>query len=245
MSAPQSGPGSALDQVEVACRWLHASSAALWVGLTWCEAWVLLPPPRAEATDALPRLAAWTRWSALVALLAGVTLLFLVYYGPRTAYLTGAQAEPAAWLPAFLGLAAGFVVYDTLTRLPARWDPLLLAAFFGAALLFALGLEQRLGFSPRAALLHAGAFLATAMAGNVWLRPAGGENPTSRARRARHNALFSLSVVMLMVGVDQTGLFVFGVLPTLSSVFLASALAAALLRALSRWQGASEPGGPR
>lgn len=230
LAPPNAAAGSALDQVELACRWVHVAAAALWVGLTWCEAWILRPVPVPDPERAR-RLDAWTRWSALVTLLFGATLLFLVYYGPRTAYLTGARPEPGEWVPAFLALGAGFAAYDVLARLPGRLEALGLGAFLGLALLFAWSLERRLGFSPRGVYVHAGAFLATTMAGNAWRQ---GLDARARARRARHNALFSLPVLLLMVGVGQAGLFAWGVLPTLAAVLVLSALAAALLERLGR-----------
>jgi uncharacterized membrane protein len=228
--APPDTSGFALDQVELACRWIHVAAAALWVGLTWSAAWILRPAGAPDA-ERERRLDAWTRWGALVTVLAGATLLFLVYYGPRTAYLTGARPEPGQWMLAFLALGAGFAAYDALARLPGRLEALGLGAFLGLALLFAWSLESRLAFAPRGVYVHAGAFLATTMAGNAWRR---GLGPAARARRVRHNALLSLPVLLLMVGVGQAGLFAWGVLPTLAAVLAISAMAAALLERLGR-----------
>jgi len=167
----------------------------------------------------------WLRWSSLVAVGLGVVLLFLVYYGSRTAYLTGALPEAGDWMTALIVGLAAVGVYDVGARALKRAD--LAAQAFAAALVlaFAWFCEQRLGFSARGAYVHAGALLGALMASNVWTRiaPSGG-GPRS-AQRARHNAWFALPVIALMLGVGQAGLFGFGVLPTLG-VLLAVAWAA-------------------
>jgi uncharacterized membrane protein len=179
-------------------------------------------------------LAVWLRWSAVVAAGLGVVLLFLVYYGGRTAYLTGAAPEAGAWMTALFVLVLAVGAYDVI----ARVDALGAAAACALTLGFAWFCTARLGFSARAAYVHAGTLLAACMGQNVWTRIAparerGGPDDAA-ARRARQNAFFALPVLVLMLGAGQTGLFGSGVLPTLALILAASWGAAATLLALAR-----------
>jgi uncharacterized membrane protein len=245
--------GQALDLVELGARWGHVAAAALWAGVGWWDAWILEPARARLPREALAHLghleralAAWLRWSSVIAAGLGVVLLFLVYYGSRTAYLTGALPEAGDWMAALLVLVLAVGAYDVLAHVRG--------VGVAAACALVLGLAwfctARLGFSARGAYVHAGALLGACMGQNVWVRiaparehpGAAGTTAATAARRARHNAFFALPAIVLMAGVGQAGLFGFGVLPTLAVILAASWAAAAGLDALSR--AAASPRSP-
>jgi uncharacterized membrane protein len=152
--------------------------------------------------------------------------MMVLYYSGRYPYLLseGTRPELGDWLPAFGGLVLGYLVYDLLFRALAHNLALELlgAVAWGAAVVGFGSWLDTLGFSSRARTVHLGALLATAMAGNVWLRlrPAyqrilaaleRGEPADVRAGavarvRTRHNATMAFPTVLLMLAVDQPGL---------------------------------------
>jgi uncharacterized membrane protein len=208
--------GQALDVVELAARWVHVAAAALWVGLGWWDAWVLAAAPGSGSARLDRALGVWLRWGALVAVGLGVVLLFLVYYGDRTAYLTGALPEAGEWMTALIVGVLGVGVYDVGARALARADLAAQGLAAALVLVFAWFCERRLGFSARGAYVHAGALLGAFMASNVWTQIAPSNGGPRSAQRVRHNAWFALPVLALMLGVGQAGLFGYGVLPTLA-----------------------------
>jgi uncharacterized membrane protein len=226
--------GQALDVVELAARWVHVAAAALWVGLGWWDAWVLAAAQGSGSAGLDRALGVWLRWSALVAVGFGAVLLFLVYYGARTAYLTGAQPEAGEWMSALIAGLCGVALYDVGARALARAD--LAAQGLAAALVlaFAWFCERRLGFSARGTYVHAGALLGAFMASNVWTHIAPANGGPRSAQRARHNAWFALPVLALMPGVGQAGLFGYGALPTLAVLLALAWVAERALRAAAR-----------
>ena len=197
------------ETLELAFRWAHVVTAVLWVGLSYALAWVL---PRPLDRELAARLGPWLRWSALAAWAAGAALLFLLYYSGAYAYFADGGERPASaeWLAAFAGIGVGFLIYDPPVAWAGRrqgaWAEVGPVLLLGAALAFGAWLEGR-GVSRRAVIVHAGAFLATAMLANLWLRI----GPALRAgtdelRRARHNARLSIPVLVLMASSDQPSL---------------------------------------
>jgi len=197
--------------LQLALRWVHVVTAVLWVGLTYALAWVL---PRGAEAGPDARAAAWLRYAALAAWSSGASLLLLLYGSGSYPYLLDGGRTPVAadWLPAFLGLGAGFLAYEPAvaaglprgsTALAESGPCLLLVATLGYAALL-----ERAGLSRRALYVHAGAFLATAMLANVWLRtgPTLLRGEGHALLRLRHNARLSIPLLLLMVAVDQPGL---------------------------------------
>ena len=172
-----------------------------------------LGPPR------LPARLHWFKWEAYSTWLSGVALMTLLYYLQPTNYLIGADAWLRSPATAIAGSVAflllGLALYEGAMRTPlaARpaWSAIAggLALVGGSALAFAL-------FAPRAAILHLGAWLATIMAGNVFLNiiPAqralvdalrrSATPDAARAlaakERSTHNNYLTLPVLFCMVG---------------------------------------------
>ncbi|MBM3990984.1 MAG: hypothetical protein FJ298_08250 [Planctomycetes bacterium] len=238
---------TAQDLLHAALRWLHVGAAALWIGSAFAFGTVRRALERSSdaaarrrtALATYPALLGWLRWGAAYAWMLGFVLLFLVYY--RAALLLDApELDPShvqrllqidgrptsrAWIPGFLALLAAFPLYELCVRFLRGT----LALWLGLPLWFALAiglscvLESESGFSNRAVFVHIAAYLATAMAANVWIRIwpaeraallalAAGEQPDAAAlavsrQRQRHNAAMALSVLLLMLSPHHTSLY--------------------------------------
>ena len=160
----------------------------------------------------------WFKWQAYTTWLTGFALLFIVYYaGGRASMVDSPAGGLSHFNASLLGLSAilgGWILYEAMQRVVAPRAPTLAAIVWLAALVgIAFGLTQVL--SGRAAFLHAGAMLATIMAGNVFwtivpsqrllVASASGEkggDPAMSARAKRvsiHNNYFTFPVIVLMV----------------------------------------------
>lgn len=179
---------------DVAFRWTHVASVAMWSGLIYAAHLLRQRPFDAHRTADLlehplaRRVLWWLRWSAAIGWSAGMLLLFSHYYhgllgpllldaglAPETLEsLTKENGHPnvRAWLPGFLALVAGYGVYELLF-VRAR-TAMLRAAAVGASLVLwsAIGrsLDVDFHFSSRAAWVHLGAIAGSIAAGNVWFR---------------------------------------------------------------------------
>ena len=220
------------DLLQLSFRWVHVLAAVLWLGSLFVHEWVLSrgletldgATRRGLYLELMPRALFWSRWAAAVTWLGGVSLALVLYYsGP---YLTrdGTRPEAGQWLPVFGGLLLGYAVYDLLFRLVGRSAAGrgLGVLLWGAAVIGYGCWLDTLQVSNRARTVHVGALLATAMAGNVWLRirpaqerilaaVARGAAPDPRdvavaGERARHNVYMAFPVLLLMLAVDQPGL---------------------------------------
>ena len=225
----------AMNLLESLFRWIHILAGILWIGLLYFFNWVnaaFAPTMDAETKkkvipELMPRALFWFRWGAAVTWLSGVTLAMVLYYSGRYGYLleTGTKPEPMDWLPAFLGLVVGFVVYDLLFKFlgGSKGGHAVAVVIWGAiAVGFACWIDASLGFSGRATFIHVGALFGTAMAANVWMRiwPAqrriitaikSGQapnpaDPALAGLRSKHNTYMSVPLLLMMVSVDQTGL---------------------------------------
>ena len=220
------------DLLQLSFRWMHFLAGVLWIGLLYFFNWVNGPfaatmdgeTKKKVVPELMPRALFWFRWGAAVTWLTGVSLAMTLYYSGPFLLDDGTKPELMQWLPAFLGLLVGFLVYDILFKVLGKnsaghaaavviWG--LLAIGFGCWL-------ESLGYSNRAIFIHIGALLGTAMAANVWMRiwPAqkriitaikNGEKPEAAdpamaGLRSKHNTYMSFPLLMLMVSVDQAGL---------------------------------------
>jgi len=182
--------------LNLAIRWLHLTVGIAWIGSSFYFVWLdnhLTKPSEGEASGELwsvhgggfyhnqkyqvapakmPDHLHWFKWEAYSTWLSGFSLLVLVYYvGAQSFLIDPAKAplSPAAGIAIGLAaLALGWLVYDGLCRSPAGANNLTLGVFWFAVLLWAAYALDQL-FSSRAAYLHIGAIIGTAMVGNVFL----------------------------------------------------------------------------
>jgi uncharacterized membrane protein len=222
------------DLMQLSFRWTHFLAGVLWIGLLYFFNWVntgFAPTMDGETKkkvvpELMPRALFWFRWGAAVTWLTGASLAMVMYYSGRYGYLLNEGTKPdlMQWLPAFLGLLVGFVVYDLLFKVLGKsaaghavgvviWG--LIAIGFGCWL-------ETMDYSQRAIFIHIGALLGTAMAANVWMRiwPAqkriitaikNGEapdaaDPAMAGLRSKHNTYMSFPLLLLMISVDQPGM---------------------------------------
>jgi len=172
------------------------------------------------AGERLPAPLHWFKWQAYTTWLSGVALLIVVYWAGGRALMADPSVHAISNLHAtalgIFGLVLGWGLYEAMQRLVAPRVPRLAAAVWIAGLaLVAVAFTNHL--SGRAAFLHAGAMLATIMAGNVAMTivpsqralvasvASGGAGATLAALSARakrvsiHNNYFTFPVIALMV----------------------------------------------
>jgi uncharacterized membrane protein len=225
------------DWPQLSLRWTHFVAGVLWIGLLYFFNWVnsafapTMDPEtkRKVIPELMPRALFWFRWGAAFTWLTGVALAMILYYSSKSSFLLqGVKAgapELGDWLPAFLGLLLGFVVYDVMFKLLGK-NPAGHAAavvIWGAlAIGFGCILDTKYHFSGRALFIHLGALFGTAMAANVWMRiwpaqrriitaiKAGtAPNPADVAMaglRSKHNTYMSVPLLLFMVSVHQESL---------------------------------------
>src|SRR4051812_27180656 len=182
--------------LNLAIRWLHLTTGIAWIGSSFYFVWLdnhLAKPAEGEASGELwsvhgggfyhnqkyqvapsqmPDHLHWFKYEAYFTWLSGFSLLVLIYYvGAQSFLIDPAKANlaPLAGIAIGLGaIAIGWLVYDGLCRPPAGADNRVLGLFWFVFLLWAaLALDAL--FSSRAAYLHIGAMLGTAMVANVFL----------------------------------------------------------------------------
>lgn len=219
---------------ELGDRWLHFGAGVLWIGLLYFFNWVnsgFAPTMDAETKrkvvpQLMPRALYWFRWGAAFTWVTGVLLMFLVYYhgyeGSNLIDADAARVEPVGamdWLPAFLLLFVGFLVYDLMFKALAKQHAVAVVIWGLLATGYAGLLIGAFDFSMRAALIHVGALFGTVMAANVWMRiwPAQrriitatrdgqAPNPADVAlagQRSKHNTYMSVPLLLFMVSVHQ------------------------------------------
>jgi uncharacterized membrane protein len=170
------------------------------------------------APSSLPKDLIWFKWEAYLTWVTGFLLLIALYYVNASTYLIDpsvlALTPWQAIAISVASLAAGWIVYDLLCRSPLINYPGLLAlAVFVLILVAAFGFTHV--FSGRGALIHAGAFIGTIMAANVFMviipnqrkiadTLLRGEPPDARfgitgKQRSLHNTYLTLPVLAMMV----------------------------------------------
>jgi uncharacterized membrane protein len=224
-------------------RWFHVFAAIMWVGQTYYFTWLdgqftrlekkvanAESPPavwmvhsggfytveRKKSLGVSADQVRWFRWEALMTWLAGMSLLFLVYYA-GSGLVDPDVADISQKVAIAIGLgviAAGWLIYDVAVRSPLGQSQQAFAIF---ALImtatFSWGLLHL--FSGRAAYIHVGAIFGTIMTGNVWsgILPAQRKMIASIASgklfdpalgaqaklRSKHNTFMAIPVVLLML----------------------------------------------
>ena len=236
-----------LQYSELFLRWVHIVAGVIWIGHLYFFNFVnanFAPTMDGETKkkvvpQLMPRALFWFRWGAAWTWLTGFALLFLVYYqgysGSNLVDLNR-HSDPVTamtWLPAFLGLFVGFLVYDLLFKALAKQHNVAVVLWGLVAIGFGLGLYEVLHYSQRAAYIHVGALFGTAMAANVWMRiwPAqrriitavkedktpDAADPALAGLRSKHNTYMSVPLLLFMLLPDQIGkvadIPVYGLLP--------------------------------
>ena len=234
----------AIDWLNLLVRWAHLIAGIAWIGTSFYfialdlslrrrdgtapgvtgEAWEVhgggfyRVEKYAVAPPSLPEHLAWFKWEAYLTWMTGFVLLVVQFYFDANAWLIdpGVMAlEPWQAIGiSVASLAAGWLVYDGLCRSPlARNTPALAAVVYVLVVAAAWGYSEV--FSGRSALVHAGAFIGTLMAFNVFavIIPnqkkvtaalLAGESPDPRfgetgKQRSVHNTYLTLPVLVLMV----------------------------------------------
>lgn len=182
--------------LNLAIRWLHLTAGIAWIGSSFYFVWLdnhLKAPAGGEASgelwsvhgggfyhkqkyqvapSAMPEDLHWFKWEAYFTWISGFSLLVLIYYvGAQSFLIDPAKAALSPAQGIGIGLAAlalGWLVYDGLCRSPVGSSNLALGIFWFVCLLLAAAVLDSL-FNSRAAYLHVGAIIGTAMVANVFL----------------------------------------------------------------------------
>jgi uncharacterized membrane protein len=228
--------------LNLAIRWLHLTAGIAWIGSSFYFVWLdmhLKLPAQGQASGEvwsvhgggfyhnqkyqvappqMPSTLHWFKWEAYFTWISGFSLLVLIYYvGAQSFLIDPAKAalSPAAAIAiGLLALALGWLVYDGLCRSPAGSSNLILGSFWFACLLLAAYTLDGL-FNARAAYLHVGAMIGTAMVANVFLiiipnqrkvvaALIAGRTPDPRLgaqakQRSLHNNYMTLPVLFIMI----------------------------------------------
>lgn len=228
--------------LNLAIRWLHLTAGIAWIGSSFYFIWLdnhLTPPPKGDASgevwsvhgggfyhnqkyqiapSQMPADLHWFKWEAYWTWISGFSLLVLIYYVGAQSYLIDsakATLSPESAIAIGLGsLVAGWLVYDLLCRSPlGASNRLLGAAWFAFLLAAAIALDRV--FNARAAYLHIGAMIGSAMVGNVFFviipnqrkvvadlvagrTPAAALGKAAK-QRSLHNNYMTLPVLFIMV----------------------------------------------
>jgi len=181
--------------LNLAIRWLHITAGIAWIGSSFYFVWLdnhLKKPREGDASGELwsvhgggfyhnqkyqvapakmPDDLHWFKWEAYFTWISGFSLLVLVYYvGADSFLLDPAKADLGAGWGIAVGLgslALGWLIYDGLCRSPVGRSNIALGIFWFAILLYAAMLLDSL-LSARAAYMHIGAIVGTAMVANVF-----------------------------------------------------------------------------
>lgn len=159
-------------------RWLHVTSAFVWIGHVMSLAYT--QPPHHAAKDT------WARGWAGATWLTGVSLLIFVYYAG------GALTTPAQslWMGIGVGVAVLFLtwlVYDALWTALARQP--IAATVISLLLVGAIAQGLAEFMTGRAVFLHVGATLGILLVNNTQQRPS----------RITDNAVIAPAVILFMV----------------------------------------------
>jgi uncharacterized membrane protein len=179
--------------LNLALRWLHLTAGIAWIGSSFYFVWLdnhLTRPAEGDASgelwsvhgggfyhnqkyqvapSAMPEHLHWFKWEAYFTWISGFSLLVLIYYFGAHSFLIDqdkVELGPAAAIAFGLGAQLlGWLAYDLLCRSGSGNAAIGVAWFI--LLLFAAYVLDRT-FQSRAAYLHVGAMIGTAMVANVF-----------------------------------------------------------------------------
>ncbi len=230
--------------LNMAIRWLHVITGIAWIGSSFYFVWLdnNLEDPKepkkgmsgelwsvhgggfyhkqkyAVAPEQMPDNLHWFKWEAYFTWMSGFALLAVIYYyGAELFLIDNSKMVLSQWQAIGISLASivgGWVVYDGLCRSPIGQNNKLLGIiWFSLLTAAAYGLTQV--FSDRAAYLHVGVIVGSAMAFNVFMviipnqkkvvaSLLAGEEPDPRLgqigkQRSLHNNYMTLPVLLMMV----------------------------------------------
>ena len=229
--------------LELALRWLHVITGIAWIGASFYFVWLDGNIRKAEggnplvagelwavhgggfyhnqkylvAPEQLPPHLHWFKYEAYFTWISGFLLLAVIYYLGADVFLID-KAKLALTPPEAIGislafLAGGWLVYDGLCRSPLGKDgPVFGAVWFLILTAAAYALTHI--FSDRAAFIHVGAIVGTAMVANVFFviipnqkkvvaSMLAGETPDRRARPSGQAALAAQQLHDLAGGADH------------------------------------------
>ena len=226
-------------------RWLHVVTGVAWIGASFYFNWldgnirkVADGNPRVAgelwavhgggfyhnqkylvAPEQLPPHLHWFKYEAYFTWISGFLLLAVIYYAGADLFLIDdSKLALAPWQAIGISLAflaGGWLVYDGLCRSPlgAARHPVFGGVWF--AILTAAAYALTRIFSDRAAFLHVGAIIGTAMVGNVFFiiipnqkkvvaSMLAGEKPQAwlglqAKQRSLHNNYMTLPVILAMI----------------------------------------------
>lgn len=229
---------------EFMLRWLHVIAGMAWIGSSFYfmhldanlrptkdlpadkggEAWEVhgggfyCSRKYLTAPEVMPDHLTWHKWQSYTTWLSGFCLLMVAYYASAELFLIDPEVADitvqSAWMIGIGGLALGWIIYNILCKSPLGHNETALA-IVGFAFVIAVTFAFQQFFSGRGALLHAGAFMATIMSGNVFFiiipnqrkvvaSLIAGEKPDPKygkeaKQRSTHNNYLTLPVVFLML----------------------------------------------
>ena len=228
--------------LNLAIRWLHVTAGIAWIGSSFYFVWLdnhLKKPGMGDASGELwsvhgggfyhnqkyqvapatmPDELHWFKWEAYFTWISGFSLLVLVYYvGAESFLLDPDKADLGAGWGIAIGLGAlglGWLIYDGLCRSPVGRSNLALGVFWFGLLVYAAMLLDSL-LSARAAYMHIGAIIGTAMVANVFViiipnqrkvvkDLVAGRTPdpalgAAAKQRSLHNNYMTLPVLFIMI----------------------------------------------
>lgn len=230
--------------LNLAIRWLHFITGIAWIGSSFYFVWLdnHLEKPKdpkkgmsgelwsvhgggfyhkqkyAVAPEQMPDNLHWFKWEAYFTWMSGFALLAVIYYLGAELFLIDkskmdlTQMEAIGISLAFL--IGGWVFYDGLCRSPLGKNNKLTGIIWFVSLVGAAYALTHI-FSDRAAFIHVGAIVGTAMAANVFMviipnqkkvvaALTAGEEPDPRLgqigkQRSLHNNYMTLPVLFLMI----------------------------------------------
>jgi uncharacterized membrane protein len=241
-----------LEWLNALLRWAHIMVGIAWIGTSfffiWLEAslkkregqdvgiagetWMVhgggfyLAEKYAVAPERMPDELHWFKYEAYFTFLTGFLLLVVIYYFGASAFLIDNDKVPLQ--PAFAmllsagSLAAGWFIYDGICKSPigqhTGWLAIAVFLEIAAFTFFYHGV-----FSDRAAFLHVGALIGTAMAANVFAiiipnqkiavaELKAGRRPDPRlgqqaGQRSLHNNYLTLPVIFMMISNHYPAMF--------------------------------------
>lgn len=230
--------------INMAIRWLHFITGIAWIGSSFYFVWLdnHLEKPKepkkgmsgelwsvhgggfyhkqkyAVAPETMPDNLHWFKWEAYFTWMSGFALLAVIYYlGADLFLIDKSKMDLSQWQAIGISLTflvGGWIFYDTLCRSPIGANNRLAGIIWFVSLVIAAYLLSLI-FTDRAAFIHVGAMVGTAMAANVFMviipnqkkvvaALTAGEEPDPKLgqigkQRSLHNNYMTLPVLLLMI----------------------------------------------